>query len=241
MFAKETEYLKLKLKQVIGKYPSLYFPLANLKKESIRNKRVTNATDIVIDGFPRSANSFAVGAFEYSQNKTVDIAHHLHVPAQIIRGCELNVPTVLLIRNPVDTIISYHALLMEDVLQAKSEALLNLGFRPFFELWIDFYRGTIDYTDGYVIGTFTHVTKNFGDVVHLVNDKFGTSFERFEHDSKVVEIINSKRGRHAGPSDEREKYKEQVKERFHAESSKFSGLVKEAMNLYSTYKQKACV
>ena len=40
-------------------------------------------------GFPRSANTFAVVAFQQAQRESVRVAHHLHMPAQVIRAAQL--------------------------------------------------------------------------------------------------------------------------------------------------------
>ena len=38
-------------------------------------------TELVIEGFPRSANTFAVLAFDYAQPDDVKLAHQLHAPS----------------------------------------------------------------------------------------------------------------------------------------------------------------
>jgi hypothetical protein len=93
-------------RRILGRYPKLYFTFGVLRGEIFQERKVTKNTDIVIDGYPRSANSFAVGAFRHAQSTPVKIGYHLHVPAQIVRSCELCIPTILLIRHPVDTIVS---------------------------------------------------------------------------------------------------------------------------------------
>ena len=40
-------------------------------------------TELVIEAFPRSANTFATVAFQLSQPAPVRVAHHLHAPAQV--------------------------------------------------------------------------------------------------------------------------------------------------------------
>jgi hypothetical protein len=67
------------LSTLIMRYSLLFFPLARLFPRN-KNQVVDKETHLVIEGFPRSANTFAVAAFKYSQKGSIKIAHHLHVP-----------------------------------------------------------------------------------------------------------------------------------------------------------------
>jgi hypothetical protein len=84
--------------------PSLTLPLAR----ALRRGEVVDArTDIVIEGFPASANTFAVAAFRLAQEpRYMRIAHHTHVPAQVIEATRLGVPAILLIREPMQAVLS---------------------------------------------------------------------------------------------------------------------------------------
>jgi len=68
---------------------------------------VVPSTELVIEGFPLSANTFAVVAFELSQKKKVKTAHHLHNPGQVCEAARLGIPAVVLIRRPLDAIASF--------------------------------------------------------------------------------------------------------------------------------------
>ncbi|RMG27959.1 MAG: hypothetical protein D6732_19595, partial [Methanobacteriota archaeon] len=77
--------LKHRVKHALAPYPFLFvtayrlFAPAHLRMEKLIGAR----TEIVIEGYPRSANTFAVVAFRLAQNRPVKIAHHLHMEAQI--------------------------------------------------------------------------------------------------------------------------------------------------------------
>jgi hypothetical protein len=62
-------------------------------------------SDVCIDGFPRSGNSFAVRAFRI-WNPDASVAHHAHVPMQPIRAVELGVPCAVVVRPPEDAVTS---------------------------------------------------------------------------------------------------------------------------------------
>jgi hypothetical protein len=68
---------------------------------------VDRRTQIVIEGFPRSGNTFAVAAFQQAQRESVRVAHHLHMPAQVIRAAQWSIPIFLLARKPTDAALSW--------------------------------------------------------------------------------------------------------------------------------------
>jgi hypothetical protein len=67
---------------------------------------VSEATQLVIDGFTRSASTFAVVAFQLAQPRPVRVGHHLHAPGQVIRAERHGVPVLLTLRPPEDTVLS---------------------------------------------------------------------------------------------------------------------------------------
>src|SRR4051794_35640317 len=88
------------LHSVWGQYPRLSLPLARHRtKNGIAADRTT---DIVIEGFPRSGNTFAVVAFRLAQSRAMQVAHHLHIPAQLLWADRVGMPSMVLVRNPVD-------------------------------------------------------------------------------------------------------------------------------------------
>ena len=79
-----------------GGNPTVFFPLYRLlRTRKDLTRAVTPDKQVVIEGFPRSGNSFARRAFIMAQDETFDvtsIAHHLHVPAQIVRAAQWQIP-----------------------------------------------------------------------------------------------------------------------------------------------------
>ncbi|MEM7657136.1 MAG: hypothetical protein AAF399_13465 [Bacteroidota bacterium] len=63
-------------------------------------------TELVIEGFPRSANTFGVLLVEQHLEQNLHIAHHLHLAYQLEQGVQRGLPSVLLLRNPQDSIPS---------------------------------------------------------------------------------------------------------------------------------------
>jgi hypothetical protein len=158
-----------------GKHPALFFSLYRLARGD-RARMVTPDTQLVIEGFPRSGNSFARVAFSKAQRGKVRIAHGLHVPAQVIRAARWEIPTLVLIRNPRDAVLSF---------AIRDPISVDQALR----YYISFYETVEKYRDAYVLGLFEEVTEDYGQVIRRINEKFGTEFSLFRHDEQNVKEV----------------------------------------------------
>ena len=130
---------------------------------------VTNSTELMIEGFPRSASSFAVAAFQVAQSRPVRVAHHLHSSAHVIRAARTNVPTLVTIRRP------------DDVALSTAIYVGRIELRDAIRAYCRFYERIAAVKECFVVGGFEQVTTDFGLLIEQVNRRFGTQFERFEH------------------------------------------------------------
>jgi hypothetical protein len=140
---------------------------------------VRRDTELVIEGFPRSANTFAVVAFEIAQQRKVRIAHHLHAQAQVIRAVTLGIPACILIRKPLDAIRS---LMVRHKHVTWTAALLH---------YLGFYEELLSLRSQFVIATFEQVISDFGAVVDRINRRFGTQFLKFVHAGDALQKVMS--------------------------------------------------
>lgn len=168
-----------------GKHPAAFYGLYRLARKD-QSRIVTPETGLVIEGFPRSANSFARVAFNRAQKEKVRIANGLHVPAQVIRASRWRIPTLVLIREPKDAVLSF---------AVRDPISVGQALR----YYLAFYETVEAYRDDYVLGTFSEVTGDFGRTIGRLNERFGTDFIPFRHDERNVEAVltrverNSKR------------------------------------------------
>ena len=160
----------------VGKSPVI-FSLAYRLLGKQKKLAVRPDTEIVIEGFPRSGNSFAVLAFEVSQATPVKIAHHLHAPAQVIRAAKFKIPCVVLIRNPIDAVSS--------LVVRESCISIDAALREY----ICFYGHIDPFRQHFVLAVFENVISDYGTVVAMVNQQFGTDFEIFQHSAENVQKI----------------------------------------------------
>lgn len=177
MYPTRIKRLRNRMKNALSKRPTLIFITYYIFVPKYRERLVKRNTEIVIAGYPRSANTFAYFAFRIAQGRDVNIAHHLHLPAQIIRGVQLRKPVLVLIRNPEQAVRS---LCIRHPDASQSRAL---------NLWMSFYNTVYQYCDKVVIVDFDEVTSDFGQTIEKLNAKYGTHFIPFQHTPDNVEIV----------------------------------------------------
>ena len=158
-------------RRLVARYPSVYLPLARRKYPDA----VLDAdTQLVIDGFTRSAVTFAVVGFQMAQNGHVRVAHHLHAPAQPLAAARRGVPVLLSVRRPEDSILS--ALVREPFVRPGT----------LVRSYVEFYERLCDHRSSFVVATFEEITSDLGAVVRAVNERFGTDFRPFDQTDENV-------------------------------------------------------
>jgi hypothetical protein len=226
--------LRYRAKQFIGRHPWLYRAMFQ-NRSGYEDLLVNDDTDICIEGFPRSANSFAVAAFRHAQDEPVGIAHHNHVPAPVLTAVKNDLPTLVLIRDPVEAVISNRGLQLQIGAVEDKPMPMHVTFEMHLQGWLSFYRTVERVKDRVVIAPFEDVIDDFGLIIDRVNTRFGTNFDHFEHTTANVEAIRSSRGYHALPSEQRSALKQQACERFMADVGTEHDLVTTARSLYDQF------
>lgn len=171
---------KYLLRDFIAPYPYLFNPLYYIfAPKTHKNLLVNKNTDLVIEGFPRSANTFAVVAFVKSQKKFFSIAHHLHAESQILEGVRKEIPVIVLIREPSAAIRSL----------AVRHPLININYA--LNRYLKFYSIVNKVKDKVLIADFKDVITNYGNIIERINYKFNTDYGLFDHTEKNVERVYS--------------------------------------------------
>ena len=166
------------IKNAIAPYADLFrFGFRIGAKRAHQPLLINKDTQLVIEGFPRSANTFAVVAFIKSQDRDVAIAHHLHAVAQVKLGVRQGVPVIVLIRRPEDAVRSLKVIFKQ---RNRNSALKN---------WLRFYEEVEPLRSRVVIADFDRVIGDFGAVIDEVNAHYGTTFGRFESTPENVQAV----------------------------------------------------
>lgn len=140
------------LRRWVSTYPPLYIPLRKLRNASTV---VTPETDLLIEGFPRSGNTWTEALVREAGQDKLSLAHHSHAAAHVKRAMKIGVPSIILYRNPDDAVASLLAL-YENKIDAQT------GFLEY----IQFYAATLSLRGTLVrFYSFEDVTKRSGEVV----------------------------------------------------------------------------
>ncbi|MBU4264374.1 MAG: hypothetical protein KKC76_21205 [Proteobacteria bacterium] len=161
--------IKHHLWMAVGRH-SLLLPLVNLYAAfSSRDLHVVDhSTDLVIEGYPRSANTTGVAIFLLVSDNSLRIAHHVHGPAQFLYATRWNIPALLLLRQPLEAVASllirYPAL--------KPAATLRD--------YIYFHEPLIAIADQFVVADFQEIVDDPDGVITKVNRKYGLDIPTLE-------------------------------------------------------------
>jgi len=154
----------------------------------LKRRVVRPSDDVVIEGFPRSANSFASISFDISQPRPIRFGNHFHSPAQFLLARRYKVPAMLVVREPVAAALSF--VVFQGGGMTARHALLR---------YVLFHRPLLGIADSYVVAPFGEVTSAFGQSIDRLNRRFGTNFNRFEHTpenvQKVFDTIDTRRSK----------------------------------------------
>lgn len=178
-----------RIRQLAGR--SAFFPMLVSLRPKRRTRVAHRGSVVVIEGFPRSGNTFAVYAFRAATGIQQGIAHHLHVAGHVRRGVRLGLPTLVLVRPP----------------QPVAASLLT--YKPWLppaqviEDYITFHRLIWRCRDAIVVATFDMATTDFGSCMEALNERFQTDFTPFQHKREQLEgvfeaIDRRNRERHGG-------------------------------------------
>jgi hypothetical protein len=207
---------KSSLKEYLESYPRLYLSLLSLKRIGhwSRSWIVSADTEITIEGFPRSGNSFARSAFCFAAGDQLKIATHVHSHAQIIRSAALGIPTMVLVRTPKDACLSLVALSFQIkdtqvsdkvIARAKNNLINNLAH------YRRFYENVLKVSDDIIIADFNLVTSDYGEVIRRMNCRYGTQFPLYESNQDNEAKVFKTGGFHLSPDAKRDDIKSAIR------------------------------
>ena len=141
-----------------------YLRLIAWKHRDRADRLIAADTELVIEGFGRSASSYAVVCLELAQDRPVRSAHHTHASAQVVKATRLGLPTIVIVKKPDDVAISHMV------------RHPGLNARTILEAWIRFHRGVAEVAGAVIAISVEELDRDYGGVIERVNAKFGTTF-----------------------------------------------------------------
>ena len=144
------------------------------------SRQINARTQLVIEGFPRSSNTFAAAAILEASHNTVVVASHVHTPSQVIEAARRHIPTLVVVREPRDTVRS--------LIMAAPHVRVGTAIAE----WIHHHELVWRVRDSYVVGTFQQVTTDFGAVTRRLNRRFGIDLPIFDHSPEALAAVDAR-------------------------------------------------
>ncbi|MEX2451511.1 MAG: hypothetical protein WD407_11700 [Rhodospirillales bacterium] len=146
----------------VKRTPLLYRSAKRLTGRGARDHLCDRTTDLCIEGYPSSGNSFSYAVLRLA-NERLRIAHHCHSVANLELALGYAIPAVCLIRDPENAITSRLARFGGDLRDAVLE-------------YVDFYDFTLRHLDRLTVVTFEEVTQHTGVFLDRVARESGLPF-----------------------------------------------------------------
>jgi hypothetical protein len=164
-----------RLRLLVERWPLAYYGLQQLRRRwrTVAFAPITAETDLVISGYPSVGNSFARVATAHA-NPGIRIASHGHSPAEVAYAARRGLPTLLLLREPVEAVAS------------RRSRFAHLSTVQMLEEYARYYERVRRFAGHTVVADFAEVTDRFGDVLRRVNARFGTALVPFDHDDPAA-------------------------------------------------------
>ena len=141
------------------------------------DKAITAQTKLVIEGFPRSGNTFATYAIRHFAGPGLSIASHAHHIGQIKLAIRRGIPCVVVVRPPLETLASY--------------LIAGPHCRPkdVFREYAIYYKQLLNLTHGISVVGFDQLTSDLPRVAERISRRWGTSlpiYDVSENDKAMI-------------------------------------------------------
>lgn len=182
LFVTERYLLRNNLKIWISKKcPVLYENIHKLKS-GLNSQFVTKDTNIVIEGYPGSGNSFVAKFVKYRHKGSLKIADHIHLPAQIKQAVSLNKPVLLLVRYPDDAVLSYVA---KQILAGRSKGDFHWlsdhdlirRLRHSLVYYTSYHDQAKNFRNKIFLATFEEVVQDLSAILSSFNQRFNINLD----------------------------------------------------------------
>ncbi len=126
-----------------------------------KGSRITSSTNLVVEGFPRSANTFCAEVFRYLASEQLKIVSHVHHVAQVKQAVRLGIPTIVMVREPAGCLSSYLV------------AAPHASVRGVLREYVAYHNGLRRVLRSCLVVDFEELTSDPDSVVERANAKFG--------------------------------------------------------------------
>lgn len=145
-------------RRVLWSRPRLYRffePLRDRKKLPHPNY------EVLIEGFPRSGNTYTEMMFRLTQGERFELCHHTHHPVTVIEAVRTHRKTILVLRNPDDAVLSW-------CISWGGADLASIA--NIFDIYINYHQALLPAVSGMAVFEFKELTTNFRGLLQQLSD-----------------------------------------------------------------------
>lgn len=186
---------------------------------------------ICIEGFPRSANTYMMSLLTIA-DPTLKHTSHTHLAGNVLLAIKNDIPAVVLIRKPLDCILSY----------AIYEPRISI--ESHIKNYLIFYQQLLKHRDHYLLVHFDQLISKPENTINSINQRFDLNFVYQESLEEEKALINrwceteksndSMEDLIARPSEERARKKKLLEQKL-SQNVKGLVLLDQANTLYAIY------
>ena len=150
------------------------------------SRRIGEDTGLVVEGFPRAGNTFVVYALQSASGNGLQVASHVHHPSQVKLAVKRDIPTVLVVREPIATLSSY----LTYAQHGRPSGVLKE--------YISYHEELLPYVDRLLVCDFEESTSDMSSVIARINQRYSMEIPPFDQSPANVERIFAKIARQHG-------------------------------------------
>ncbi len=136
-------------------------------RSSYADYRVDDRTRLVVDGFPRSANTYAYMILRRALDDPVELAGHTHAAATVHAACQRSIPAIVISREPGSAVASF--------VQLRQGISLGAAISGYLR----FHERIRPIAEKVLAVSFDDVIDDMGGVIDRCNERFGLDLTRY--------------------------------------------------------------
>ena len=146
-------------KYMLGHDP-MFLPILLRLTPMGTSRRIGESTDLVVEGFPRAGNTFVVYALQSASGNRLQVASHVHHPSQVKLAVARQIPTVLVVREPIATLSSY----LTYAQHGRPSGVLKE--------YVSYHQELVPYADRLLVCDFEESTSDMSSVIARINLRY---------------------------------------------------------------------
>lgn len=151
-------------------------------RETYQHVRYIDRCDMVVDGFPRSANTYAWYAIRTAIEPMYMVRGHTHSVATIRAAIRAGKPAMLLVRDPDSSVASYY------------QMLNGVSLKACYDAYSNFHERCVPIKDDLYLAKFEDVVADLGSVLEEFYINFGLDWPKYVKSATserlVTEVID---------------------------------------------------